>query len=135
MILVSSTIKPVTAYDLSLLKAPLLLLKIQSSTVSSSLLFSTQSAQLLPLISSTLLSPLFSSNVFFFFLLLAALSPSTSVSCELLNPQYLSRDTLPFFLIFSFAHCYVDCLLSSNSSLFSPLISSHMSLLRVLVSC
>lgn len=46
-------------------KALPLLLKIQSSTASSSLLFPMHSAQQLPLISSALLSPLSSSNVFF----------------------------------------------------------------------
>lgn len=81
-------IKPVTEYYLSLLKASSLLLKIQSSAVSSSILFWTQSAQQLPLVS-------FSFQMFFF-LSRYALSPSASVSCELFNLQYLSRDSLPF---------------------------------------
>lgn len=82
-------------------KALLLLLKIQFSTATSSLLFPTQSsAAPTHLLCSLSLSPLFSSNVFS---LCSSLSLSLSVclSCELLNLQYLSRDTPPFSLILS----------------------------------
>lgn len=97
-------IKPVTPYYLSLLKASSLLLKIQSSAASSSILFWTQSAQQLLLISFS----------FQTFLSLSTLSPPLCLSLASSSTSRIGLETVFHSL---FAHSsrqrYVNSLPSS----------------------
>lgn len=103
--------KSVVAFYVNLLKAPRLLLKIQSSaTAASSLLFSTPNAQQLPLISSSLLLFL----KCFFFLCFSLRSHPLHLSLVSSWAFNICLEILCLALSLSFAHCYLDCLPSSS---------------------